>query len=259
MLTLTSAELMEELPAGRHRLMAVDEPLTATRLAAMPDHAPGAPVLPGQVAYVIYTSGSTGRPKGVAVTHGNLANYVAAVPERLGFGGGRYAVLQAQATDLGNTMVFASLVCGGELHILDEDTVADPDAVRAYLAEHRIDYLKAVPSHLAALSSGGVRGVLPRRSLVLGGEAASPELVAELLAAAGDRGVFNHYGPTETTIGVATTRLIPGPESVPIGGRCRTPGCTSSTIGWSRPRWAWRASSTSPEPSSPGAMWGGRD
>ncbi|WP_255278586.1 non-ribosomal peptide synthetase [Actinomadura madurae] len=216
-LTLTSAELMEELPAGRHRLMAVDEPLTATRLAAMPDHAPGAPVLPGQVAYVIYTSGSTGRPKGVAVTHGNLANYVAAVPERLGFGGGRYAVLQAQATDLGNTMVFASLVCGGELHILDEDTVADPDAVRAYLAEHRIDYLKAVPSHLAALSSGGVRGVLPRRSLVLGGEAASPELVAELLAAAGDRGVFNHYGPTETTIGVATTRLIPGPESVPIG------------------------------------------
>ncbi|MEV8548179.1 non-ribosomal peptide synthetase, partial [Streptomyces sp. NPDC051572] len=109
-------------------------------------------------------------------------------------------------TDLGNTVVFASLTTGGELHLLPEEAVTDPVAVASYLAEHRIDCLKAVPSHLAAL---GAANVLPARSLVLGGEAASPGLVGELLASAGERGVFNHYGPTETTIGVATTRLTP--------------------------------------------------
>ncbi|MBP2041482.1 amino acid adenylation domain-containing protein [Streptomyces avidinii] len=137
-------------------------------------------------------------------------NYVATVPGRVGFGGvgGRYALLQAQATDLGNTVVFASLTTGGELHVLEEGAVTDPAAVSSYLVEHGIDFLKAVPSHLAALASvTGVEGVLPGRSLVLGGEAAAPALVRELVEHGGDGVVFNHYGPTETTIGVATTRL----------------------------------------------------
>ncbi|MFF5307676.1 amino acid adenylation domain-containing protein, partial [Streptomyces sp. NPDC013161] len=205
-LTLTTEEILGDLPAGRYRLVAVDGTLTAMQLAAASDMAPGVVVRSQQVAYVIYTSGSTGRPKGVAVSHGALANYVSSVPDRLGFGvpGDRYAVLQGQATDLGNTVVFASLATGGELHILDEEAVTDPVAVAQYLAEQRIDYLKAVPSHVAAL---GAAAVLPAKSLVLGGEAASPALVGELLAAAGDREVFNHYGPTETTIGVATIRL----------------------------------------------------
>ncbi|MFG3244731.1 amino acid adenylation domain-containing protein [Streptomyces sp. NPDC048157] len=222
-LTLTTEEILDELPAGRGRLVAVDGALMGMQLAAVPATAPEVTVCSGALAYVIYTSGSTGQPKGVAVTHGGLANYVASVPGRVGFGepGGRYALLQAQATDLGNTVVFASLVTGGELHILGEGAVTDPAAVAAYLVENRIDYLKAVPSHLAALSAaGGLGGVLPARSLVLGGEAAPASWVRELVAAAGECGVFNHYGPTEATIGVATTRLSAGLVAdgvVPVG------------------------------------------
>ncbi|MFJ5819899.1 amino acid adenylation domain-containing protein [Streptomyces sp. NPDC093108] len=222
-LTLTTEEILDDLPAGRGRLVAVDDALTAMQLASAPTTAPEVSVKAVELAYVIYTSGSTGQPKGVAVTHGSLANYVSSVPGRVGFGapGGRYALLQAQATDLGNTVVFASLATGGELHILDEGAVTDPAAVATYLAEHRIDYVKAVPSHLTALSAaGGLEGVLPAKSLVLGGEAASPGWVADLVAAAGERGVFNHYGPTEATIGVATTRLTADLVSgglVPVG------------------------------------------
>ncbi|MFH8446865.1 amino acid adenylation domain-containing protein [Streptomyces sp. NPDC018026] len=201
------------------RVIDLDESGVAGMVRAAPDVAPDVPVDGAELAYVIYTSGSTGVPKGVAVPHGALANYVSSVPGRVGLGvsGGRYAVLQGQATDLGNTVVFASLTTGGELHVLDEEAVTDPVVVSAYLAEHGIDFLKAVPSHVAAL---GAAAVLPGRSLVLGGEAASPALVAELLAAAGDREVFNHYGPTETTIGVATTRLteeVVAAGVVPVG------------------------------------------
>ncbi|WP_345516467.1 amino acid adenylation domain-containing protein, partial [Phytohabitans houttuyneae] len=180
-------------------------------LAGCPDTPLGVVPEAAGLAYVIYTSGSTGTPKGVAVTHGSLTNYVSSVSDRLGWTGqdARYALLQAQVTDLGNTVVFISLVTGGQLHILDEQAVVDPAAVADYLAEQRIDFVKAVPSHLAALSAGSsLAAVLPRQSLVLGGEAAPAGWLRELVATAGDeRKVFNHYGPTETTIGVATTRL----------------------------------------------------
>ncbi|MEU7076109.1 amino acid adenylation domain-containing protein, partial [Streptomyces narbonensis] len=223
-LVLTTEDLFDELPAGRSRLVALDGTFVEMQLAAAPTGRPGRPVDPRSLAYVIYTSGSTGQPKGVAVTHGGLANYTASIPDRLGFGdeGARYALLQAQATDLGNTVVFASLTTGGELHILDEAAVTDPQAVAAYLTDHEIDHFKIVPSHLAALTTSGIEPVLPRRSLVLGGESTPPALATALLtAASGDRAaIHNHYGPTETTIGIATTRLtaegIAG-GTVPVG------------------------------------------
>ena len=175
---------------------------------------------------MIYTSGSAGTPKGVAVPHGALANYAAWVPGRLGWGapGGRYGLLQAPAADLGNTAVFTALATGGLLHILDGGLAADPAAVARWLARQAVDYLKAVPSHLAALAAGaGTAAVLPGRSLVLGGEAAPPGLAAELAAAAGDRAVANHYGPTETAIGAVAG---PVPAAVLAAGTlpAGTPG-----------------------------------
>jgi amino acid adenylation domain-containing protein len=201
------AERIARLRADSAAALLVDEAWVAAFQGA-----PAAPVAvpPGALAYVIYTSGSTGTPKGVAVTHAALANYLASVPPRLELGspGAHYALLQGQVTDLGNTVLLTSLATGGVLHILDEDAAMDPAAVAGYLAAHRIGHLKAVPSHLAALGAvAGVERVLPARSLVLGGEAAPIDWVRDLLAKAGDRPVFNHYGPTETTIGVVTARL----------------------------------------------------
>ncbi len=50
----------------------------------------GGLVAAGNPAYVIYTSGSTGRPKGVVVTHGGVANFVAAMAGLAGVGAGEW-------------------------------------------------------------------------------------------------------------------------------------------------------------------------
>ena len=207
-LVAASGAFLDELPAGRVRSIAVDEPGLVITVASLP----GVTSHAGQLAYVMYTSGSTGVPKGVQVTQGGLVNYLASVPARIGFGepGGRYALLQSPVTDFGNTVLFGGLVTGGVVHIPDPGMVTDPVAVAGYLAARGIDYLKIVPSHLAALGSGGgLARLLPARALVVGGEAAAPGLAGELLAAADGQVLVNHYGPTETTIGVATSRLTP--------------------------------------------------
>ena len=219
-MVLGTGEVLDELPAGRIRMVDLDDPAVAAAVAGSPpvDARGGL----DDLAYVIYTSGSTGVPKGVAVSQGALANYVVSVPGRVGFAGEglRFALLQGQGADLGNTVVFGALASGGMLHVLDADDVVDPAAVAGYVAGRAIDCVKVVPSHLAALAAGGWDGLVPARSLVLGGEGAPAQWVADLVAAAGDTAVFNHYGPTEATIGVVTGPLTPevlASGTVPIG------------------------------------------
>ncbi len=80
-----------------------------------------------------------------------------------------------------------------------------------------------MPSHLSALLSGSrPEQVLPRRVLVLGGEASSWELIERIEALSPGLRIINHYGPTETTVGVLTEALSrgqrpPGAATVPVG------------------------------------------
>jgi amino acid adenylation domain-containing protein len=166
---------------------------------------------PQDLVYVMYTSGSTGVPKGVEVTHGNLANYTAYMADRLGARdpqastGLQFAVVSAISTDLGNTSIFPALATGGCIHLIDAAAAMDGDALAAYAADHPLDVLKITPSHLRALLGGSrPAGVLPRRWLVVGGEALSWDLMARVRGLSPQCRLMNHYGPTETTVGCAT-------------------------------------------------------
>jgi amino acid adenylation domain-containing protein len=207
---VTLASLTGALPGDGVALVRLDA--DADALAAESDARPEGDVGAGNLAYVLFTSGSTGKPKGVAIEHRQLVNYVRGVSARLELPpGASYAHVSTFSADLGNTVLYPPLCLGGTLHVLATELVTDPAGLAAYFVREGIDCLKIVPSHLAALLSAPQPAqVLPRRLLVLGGEATSWELVDRLERLAPDCRIMNHYGPTETTVGVLTYPLQKG-------------------------------------------------
>lgn len=178
--------------------------------AAEPCFVPGPGI--GPAAYILSTSGTTGDPKLVVVTDDDSVRYARGFLDRLGAGAGpiNAMLLQPLCVDIGYSQVVASLFTGGTLYVLDEVEVRDPLSVRRYLAEYPIDLLKLTPSHLRALQQGDINAIMPRRFLVLGGEGCPPAYVRDLATANPHCAVFNHYGPSETGVGVAMQRAVPG-------------------------------------------------
>ncbi|GAA3131635.1 hypothetical protein GCM10010466_22800 [Planomonospora alba] len=192
--------------------------LTEAEVAAAadgPEHRPDVAVPPDHLAYVIYTSGSTGAPKGVAVEHRQITHYLGAVAGRLPAGLTSFALVSTAAADLGLTNVLCALTSGATLHLIGHETATDPAAYAAYLAAHPVDAVKMVPSQLELL---GVEG-LPRRLLVLAGEAVPADLVERVRAARPDLAVQIHYGPTETTVSVLACDAAEAAPGTTVLGR----------------------------------------
>lgn len=159
-------------------------------------------------AYVLYTSGTTGRPKGVLIGHAQLLNYVAASSAAMRLREiRRWGLCSSIVADLGNTALFGALFNGACLHIASQGEEKDAAAFARFMIEHDIDGLKIAPSHLSAL----LEHEAPRlpRALILGGEFAPRSLVERILQLAPATSIFNHYGPTETTIGVMIHEIDP--------------------------------------------------
>jgi amino acid adenylation domain-containing protein len=177
-------------------------------------------VLATQLAYVIYTSGSTGNPKGVMIEHRNLVDYVTGLNEKTQINECRsFALVSTIATDLGNTVIYASLVSGGALHLFTKESVSNIELLHRYFETHQIDCLKIVPSHWKVLNSEE-KLLLPAKLLIFGGEAL-PEKVVEAIRSTGTScRIVNHYGPTETTIGKLLHIVEPGTKyeyTIPVG------------------------------------------
>ena len=166
-------------------------------------------VQPENLLYIIYTSGTTGQSKGVEIEHQSMTNYLNGIIQQLNLNCCRnFALVSSITTDLGNTIIFPALCTGGCLHIISQERASEPNALADYIQHQEIDCLKIVPSHLLALqSSCRSEPLLPRQVLILGGEASNADWVKSLQSQAPHCTIFNHYGPTEATVGVLTYRL----------------------------------------------------
>ncbi len=186
---------------------------------------PNIEVAGDRLVYVIYTSGSTGKPKGVGVEHRQLCNYVYGIKEKLDLPPeSHFANVSSFAADLGNTAIFPALWTGGCVHIISQDRIMDAERFAEYFDRHPIDCLKIVPSHLSTLliAAKHPEKILPKKRLILGGEATNWQLIKKIKQYAPHCSIYNHYGPTETTIGVLTYPItsdqpVSDLNTVPLG------------------------------------------
>lgn len=163
------------------------------------------------LCYVIYTSGSTGRPKGVMIEHRNAVAFVRTLESvyRISQNDRVYQGFST-AFDASVEEIWAAFSLGGTLVVPTEDVERSPLDVADFINSRRITYFSTVPTMLAMVSHE-----LPTvRTLVLGGEACSNELVSRW--AKGSRRMLNTYGPTEATVVATWAECVAG-RPVTIG------------------------------------------
>ncbi len=163
---------------------------------------------PGHAAYVVFTSGTTGEPKGVIGTHAAVGAYA---DDHLDH------VLRPAAARLGRPLCIAhawsfafdaawqplvALLDGHIVHVVDEHTQTDAEALVAAIADHGVDMIDTTPSMFAQLRSAGLLTQVPLAVLALGGEALGGSSWSFIRAQCARTGMtaFNCYGPTETTV-----------------------------------------------------------
>lgn len=192
-----------------------EEPVTNIRL--LPEE-----LNQNSLAYIIYTSGSTGNPKGVMVEHQNLTNYVQVntnqycMPSLEGS-----LVFTSMNFDLSLPSFYIPLVNGLFVEFIGDEGVFD-SRVKEVMISRSNRLLRLTPSHLTILldilESEEVTG---NHVFVVGGEALEPKLAKKALTQCENSAVFNHYGPSESTIG-CTLYALEGDvnenvNSIPIG------------------------------------------
>jgi len=184
------------------------------QIDTIPSSAPISPVIsPEHLAYVVYTSGTTGQPKGVMVTHGNVIDYFYGLLAATNVNAcSSFGLVSTMAADLGNTVVYAALLTGGTLQIFSVEEAIDAKR----MAGQQLDCIKIVPSHWKALQDGE-QLFLPEKCLIFGGEALTGDVIEIIRKAPAICEVYNHYGPSETTIGKLLNKVDKIESNIPLG------------------------------------------
>jgi amino acid adenylation domain-containing protein len=217
---LTVAELSGQFDADGRLVVFLDD---ARLLEGESGENPVVNTNPENLVYILYTSGSTGEPKGVMVEHRNLDAYTKSVSRSIPLVRGEYGLLQPLTADTTQTLLASGLLNGSCLHLISRPCSLDASALVRYFTDNPVDVLKITPSHMAALLGiERTASLLPRKVLILGGETMPVALVNRIVRLSPACELWNHYGPTESTVGILTHKVDLGQEygaseSIPLG------------------------------------------
>lgn len=183
---------------------------------------------PEDLAYVIFTSGSTGKPKGAMIERGGMINHLLGKISDMNMTkNDRVAQTASQCFDISVWQFLAALIVGGEVHIIEDDIVKDPESLLKRVDQENISIMQVVPSALRTIIQYiEDQRLLPSRLeslrwLVLVGEALPPILCRKWFYFYPDIPLLNSYGPTECADGVTHYLIYQAPDdsviNMPIG------------------------------------------
>src|SRR5258706_11578610 len=167
------------------------------------------------LAYVIYTSGSNGVPKGVQIEHRSLVNCLHAMRRQLKLT--KHDVWLAVTTisfDIAAAEIFLPLIAGGKLVVASRDEARDGELLGSCLAKCGTTVMQATPSTWLLLLEAGWPGAA-KLKMISGGETLPRPLADRFLGCGA--GLWNFYGPTETTIWSTSLEVTAEEKNVPIG------------------------------------------
>ncbi len=161
----------------------------------------------GDLAYVIYTSGSTGRPKGVQVTHQAVVNLLLSAGKTVGFKQtDKLLSVTTLSFDIAGLEIFLPLISGAQLALAPHSVTADGTRLAELIESAEAPVMQATPTTWRLLIETGWSGKRDLRVLC-GGEALTRTLADGLCERVA--GVWNFYGPTETTIWSTAWKVEP--------------------------------------------------
>ncbi|MFT0870228.1 non-ribosomal peptide synthetase, partial [Pseudomonas sp. CAM1A] len=172
----------------------------------------------GSAAYVMYTSGSTGTPKGVQVPHRAIVRLVI----NNGFADfnhlDRVAFASNPAFDASTLEVWAPLLNGGAVVVIDQDTVLSRQGLREVLLEQGVSVLWLTAGLFHQFADDLLPAFRGLRYLMVGGDVLDPTVIARVLRDGAPQHLLNGYGPTEATTFSTTHEITEvGEGSIPIG------------------------------------------
>ena len=190
-------DVSSRLP-GDVRVVSLDE--VASSAAAPSDAWPTDPSAP---AYVIHTSGSTGLPKGVPVNQGNIGHSTDSRADAYPSSPAAFLMVSPMGFDSSMVGLWWPLATGGTVVLPDDHRRDDPDHLLGLIASERITHTLMLPSLWEILLDAARPGdpaLAGLETVIVAGEACSPDLVAKHQALLPRCLLANEYGPTETTV-----------------------------------------------------------
>ncbi|GAA4488612.1 hypothetical protein GCM10023094_48790 [Rhodococcus olei] len=230
-LGVTDAATVDRLPGETvwlvHDAADTADLLASVSAAPITDADRRAPLRLDHAAYVIYTSGSTGTPKGVVVPHRGLDNFAHELQQRMGADRHSRTMHFASPSFDGSVLDYLLAFGPGATMVIVPPTVYGGAELADLIAREHVTHSFVTTAGLESVDPSGLDEF---ESVMVGGEACPPELVARWAAPTvpSPRGVtpgtphprrfFNGYGPTEATIMVAISDPLEPGERVGIGG-----------------------------------------